>query len=93
MLGQMIVKCVVLKRRNNMKNTDKELYEMKLHEEIIVKTSANDNSFIKYRVTRVPGGWIYRQMAEIDEAVSLSIAFVPYSDEFHPMNTKRNNFF
>ena len=36
---------------------DKTIYELELHESLQIKGGVN--SFVKFYITRVPGGWIY----------------------------------
>ena len=51
----------------------RNIYDLKLHETI----KFNINEFRKFRVMRVPGGWIYQDLEE-----PFPMVFVPYSDEF-----------
>jgi hypothetical protein len=56
----------------------RDIYELKLGQH-----SVHNNLYI----TRVPGGWVFEVIASIEEnAVSPSICFVPYSDEFEKEN-------
>ena len=55
---------------------DKPIYDLELHEVTIVGR--------RYRVMRVPGGWIYERLTKrISETDSEAITvFVPYSNEY-----------
>ena len=53
----------------------KSLYELKLHETA---------GFDQHVITRVPGGWLYRQAY----SCTLPPVFVPFSDEFSPDKIK-----
>lgn len=50
---------------------EKSIYKLQLHE-----STSGDN----YRITRVPGGWIYQMQSW--EEVSMTMTFVPYNNEF-----------
>ena len=52
----------------------KDMYKMKLNEEICIYTGGNNSCCY---VLRVPGGWIYRSDGR-------SPVFVPYHNEFLP---------
>lgn len=55
----------------------KKLYEMKLHDKVIFKSSHSEHPHIY--VTRVIGGWIYDRINKIGDMGSV---FVPFSNEF-----------
>ena len=62
----------MIKGQYNPKEHAKIIYEMELHESIILSS--------ELCVTRVPGGWIYdRLLRNLGDIKSL---FVPYNDEF-----------
>lgn len=50
---------------------EKTIYELELHE-----STGGDN----YRITRVPGGWVYQIQSW--EELSMAMTFVPYNNEF-----------
>jgi len=50
---------------------DKNIYEMKLHESIVIGY---------YEILRVPGGWVYTHFEE-DAKIESSV-FVPFNNEF-----------
>ena len=55
---------------------EKTIYQLELHESLLIKTVQNGEPSISFRVTRVPGGWIYRSTYE----KAVSIVFVPYTN-------------
>lgn len=55
---------------------EKDIYKLKLHETIEIKTG-----YIDYFVTRVPGGWIYFNK-RLDSG-QMNSAFVPLNQEFN----------
>lgn len=66
----------------------KELYEMKLHDKILIEDPIDH-----YYVTRVPGGWIYHTIHSIPnsrnepEDIRMSSVFVPFDNEFQSIPT------
>lgn len=50
------------------------IYDLKLHESSIINTRVN-GLIIEYRVIRVPGGWIYRNVGTNYET------FVPFNND------------
>lgn len=54
---------------------EKTIYDLKLHESIKVRG--------RLWVSRVPGGWLY-------EYLGSTSVFVPYNDEFFPVEEKRH---
>lgn len=73
----------------------KSIYELELHEstEIFVHLSMAVTEITK--VTRVPGGWIYRiGTKDLGNANSIKVQgviFVPYSKEFKPESNEDNS--
>ena len=57
-----------------MKNKEKTIYNLKLHEGILIDPHIY--------ITRVPGGWLY----DVGEEENIFVVFVPFDDEF--MKTK-----
>jgi hypothetical protein len=57
----------------------KDIHDLELHEVTVVRK--------RYRVVRVPGGWIYERLTKrISETESEAVAvFVPYSAEYAPV--------
>jgi hypothetical protein len=55
-----------------MNEEDKSIYDLKLHECLIIKRDYS----MTYRIVRVPGGWIYKYV-ETDQHI-----FVPFDNEF-----------
>ena len=47
----------------------KTVYELELHESVQIRSSAGN--FIKFYITRVPGGWIYETSED-------QLVFVPW---------------
>lgn len=53
------------------------IHQLKLHESLIVHTGhGKGGKQLEYRVTRVPGGWIYKSM------ITDHHVFVPFNKEF-----------
>ena len=55
--------------------SDKSIYEMKLHEEVVVVAGPSE-----YRVLRVAGGWIYYN-PRLDSN-QMNSTFVPFDNEY-----------
>ncbi len=53
---------------------EKDIYEMKLHDEIEVDTDLH--------ILRVPGGWLYKTFSECAGGWFISSEFVAYNEEF-----------
>lgn len=66
---------------------EKNLYNLELHEQLIIDKGENEGGGYTKIVMRVPGGWIYRSYTMKENATE-STVFVPYSDEFNPTKGK-----
>ncbi|KGO88396.1 hypothetical protein Q765_00320 [Flavobacterium rivuli WB 3.3-2 = DSM 21788] len=62
---------------------DKTIYDLGLHESTKIVSKLGTQSNVEYKVTRVPGGWLYSTVAQTGRAA----VFVPYNDEFKKIQT------
>ncbi len=59
---------------------NRDMYNMKLNEAITIPSFLGE-------ITRVPGGWIYREDCESGQGgYNMTSCFVPWSSEFQPTN-------
>lgn len=56
------------------------IYNLKLHESIFVKS--DDGHPTVWRITRVPGGWLY--VDDNDRRTTVLAFFVPFNNDFEP---------
>ena len=69
---------------------EKSIYELGLNETVFIENTGTNGFIESTSVTRVPGGWIYINFAqysgERETALTSNAVFVPYSEEFAPVN-------
>lgn len=61
---------------------NKTIYELSLHEKLIIDHSQHGALIISEYVIRVPGGWIYTHSRFTENQATETSVFVPFNEEF-----------
>lgn len=65
------------------------IYGLKLHETAVIDNESKESGCF-YHVTRVPGGWLYRHLAETGGGLVIDPpVFVPFNKEFDVRGKKK----